>query len=93
MYTDTKQTYTDDMGALYMVISRLSTPEDCRAFFEDICSVKELHSLSQRLRVAIMLNEGKSFNYISEKTGASTATISRVSRCLTNGSGGYKKVL
>ncbi len=93
MNTDTKKTYTEEMGVLYEAISRLSSPEDCRAFFEDICSVKELHSLAQRLQVASMLNMGKSFNYISEATGASTATISRVSRCLANGSGGYKKVL
>lgn len=93
MNTDTKKTYTEEMGILYDAISRLTTAEDCRAFFEDICSVKELHSLAQRLQVASMLNMGKSFNFISEATGASTATISRVSRCLTNGSGGYKKVL
>lgn len=93
MNTDTKQTYTDQMGVLYEAISTLSSPEDCRAFFEDICSIKELHAMAQRLQVAAMLNMGKSFNYISEQTGASTATISRVSRCLANGSGGYKKVL
>ncbi|MBQ8002282.1 MAG: hypothetical protein IJ297_02440 [Clostridia bacterium] len=93
MNTDTKQTYTEEMGVLYDAISRLSTKEDCRAFFEDICSIKELHAMAQRLQVATMLNEGKSFNYISDQTGASTATISRVSRCLSNGSGGYKKIL
>ena len=91
MTKDKNQTYTEEMGVLYEAISRLSSPEDCRAFFEDICSVKELHSIAQRLQVASMLNEGQSFNAISEKTGASTATISRVSRCLSQGSGGYKK--
>lgn len=93
MNTNTNQTYTEEMGILYEAVSRLSTPDDCRAFFEDICSVKELHAMAQRLQVASMLSEGKSFNYISEKTGASTATISRVSRCLANGSGGYKLIL
>lgn len=93
MNKDTSKTYTEEMGILYEAISRLSTPEDCRAFFEDICSVKELHAMAQRLQVAAMLNMGQSFNAISEQTGASTATISRVSRCLSNGSGGYKKVL
>lgn len=92
MNTNTKQTYTEEMGVLYEAISRLSSPDDCRAFFEDICSVKELHAMAQRLQVATLLNDGKSFNYISEKTGASTATISRVSRCLSKGSGGYKIV-
>ncbi len=93
MNTDTKQTYTPQMGVLYDAISRLSTPDDCRAFFEDICSTKELHAMAQRLQVAQLLNEGQSFNSITEKTGASTATISRVSRCLSGGSGGYKKIL
>lgn len=93
MNTDTKQAYTSEMDILYEAISRLSTPDDCRAFFEDICSIKELHAMTQRLMVAKMLNEGQSFNQISTHTGASTATISRVSRCLSNGSGGYKKVL
>ena len=93
MKTDTSKTYTEEMGTLYEVIPRLSSPEDCRAFFEDICSLKELHAMAQRLQVAAMLNDGKSFNAISEQTGASTATISRVSRCLSKGSGGYKKVL
>lgn len=93
MNTDTHKLYTDEIGKLYEAVSRLETAEDCRAFFEDICSIKELHSLAQRLQVAEMLNEGKSFNTITELTGASTATISRVSRCLFHGSGGYKKVL
>ena len=93
MNTDTKQTYTDEMGELYTAVSRLESAEDCRAFFEDICSLKELHAMAQRLQVARLLNEGKSFNYITNETGASTATISRVSRCLSGGSGGYKKVL
>lgn len=92
MNTNTKETYTEEMGVLYEAISRLSSPEDCRAFFEDICSIKELHAMAQRLQVARLLNEGNSFVQITEKTGASTATISRVSRCLANGNG-YKKVL
>lgn len=92
MNIDTKQTYTEDMGKLYAAIAKLSSPEDCRAFFEDICSLKELHAMAQRLHVATLLNEGKSFVQITQQTGASTATISRVSRCLSNGSG-YKKVL
>lgn len=93
MNTDTNKLYTAEIGKLYEAVARLGTPEDCRAFFEDICSVKELHSLAQRLQVASLLNDGNSFNTITELTGASTATISRVSRCLSGGSGGYKKVL
>lgn len=93
MNTDTTLIYTEEIGELYKAVAKLETADDCRAFFEDICSVKELHSLAQRLQVASLLNEGKSFNAITELTGASTATISRVSRCLSSGSGGYKKVL
>ena len=62
-------------------------------FFEDICTVKELQDISQRLSVAKMLKEGKSYQIISKETGASTATISRVNRSLCYGSGGYKSVL
>ncbi|MGM9551336.1 MAG: YerC/YecD family TrpR-related protein [Clostridia bacterium] len=92
MNSNTDKIYTDEIGLLYEAISKLSSPSDCRAFFEDICSVKELHAMAQRLQVAKMLNEGQSFVQITEHTGASTATISRVSRCLSKGSGGYKKV-
>ncbi len=77
----------------FKAILSLDTVEECGAFFEDICTVKELQDISQRLEVAKMLKEGKSYQVVSRETGASTATISRVNRCLVYGSGGYEKVL
>ncbi len=77
----------------YKAVLSLETPEECKEFFEDIFTVKELQDISQRFEVAIMLDKGKSYNEICEKTGASTATISRVNRCLVYGSGGYKNIL
>ena len=77
----------------YKAVLSLETAEECKEFFEDIFTVKELQDISQRFEVAIMLDKGKSYNEICEKTGASTATISRVNRCLVYGSGGYKNIL
>ena len=62
-------------------------------FFEDICTIKELESLSQRLEVAAMLKSGKNYQEVTRATGASTATISRVNKCLLYGSGGYDMIL
>ena len=77
----------------YNAVLKLHSPEECRAFFEDVCTVKELQDISQRLRVAQMLNEGKSYQEVSRETGASTATISRVNKCLVYGNGGYNTVM
>ena len=78
---------------LYEAVVGLKTVEECAAFFEDICTIKELQDISQRLQVAEMLNEGKNYQEISKQTGASTATICRVNKCLVYGSGGYRTVL
>ncbi len=67
--------------------------EECYQFFEDICTISELKALSQRLEVACMLSDGHTYDDIVEHTGASTATISRVKRCLNYGADGYKIVL
>lgn len=77
----------------FEAVLKLKTTEDCRNFFEDICTIKELQDISQRLEVASLLKQGRSYQDISKNTGASTATISRVSRCLNYGSGGYRFVL
>ena len=71
----------------------LEDTEECASFFEDICTVKEVQDIAQRLEVAKMLKEKKSYQTISKETGVSTATISRVNRCLLHGSGGYTKML
>ena len=75
---------------LYRAVLELKTEEECALFFEDLCTIKELQDITQRLEVALMLSEGKNYQEISELTGASTATISRVKKCLVYGNGGYR---
>ena len=78
---------------LFRAILTLETIDECYDFFEDICTASEITSISQRMTVVKMLNDGKVYNEISAQTGASTATISRVNRCLQYGTGGYDTVL
>ena len=83
---------TDAVDSLFEAILSLKDKEECYIFFEDICTINELLSLSQRFEVAKMLRQKKTYLEISEKTGASTATISRVNRSLTYGNDGYEMV-
>ena len=78
---------------LYKAILSLENEEQCRLFFEDLCTIKEMETMSQRLEVAKMLLGGSTFNEIVSATGASTTTISRVNRCLNYGDGGYRAVI
>lgn len=78
---------------LFQAFLRLETVEECYAFFEDLCTVKELKDMSQRLETAQLLAQGNSYLQIAEKAGTSAATISRVNRCLEYGSGGYRAML
>ena len=78
---------------LFHAVIKLETLDDARKFFEDICTIKELEAISQRIEVAQLLSEGKNYQDVSKLTGASTATISRVSKCLNYGAGGYELVL
>lgn len=87
-----KKLKTESVDSLFDAILTLKTQEDCYKFFEDLCTVNELLSLSQRFDVAKMLREKKTYLEIAEKTGASTATISRVNRALNYGSDGYQTV-
>ena len=75
---------------LYRALLTLKTEEEVYQFFQDLCTVMELRSMEQRFEVACMLNKGMIYNDILEKTGASSATISRVNRSLSGGSGGYE---
>ena len=93
MIENKKNNHTEATKEFFKALLLLESEEDCRDFFEDICTVKELQDISQRLEVARMLDDGKSYQVVSKETGASTATISRVNRCLVYGSGGYKKIL
>ena len=67
--------------------------EECYQFFEDICTINEIYSIAQRLRVAKLLSEKKTYMEIAQETNASTATISRINKCLVYGADGYKRVL
>ena len=78
---------------LYQAILTLETEEECYQFFQDLCTISELRSMEQRYEVATLLNDGMIYSEILEKTGASSATISRVNRSLLGGSGGYESVL
>jgi TrpR-related protein YerC/YecD len=82
-----------EIDELFKAILALETEEDCYRFFEDICTVNEIHSISQRLYVARLLHEHKTYNEIEELTKASTATISRVNKCLIYGADGYRRIL
>ena len=81
------------LDRLFAVISQLDDPAQCRSFFEDVCTVKEMLDMAQRLEVAVLLRKGVNYQKISQQVGASTATISRVSKCLNYGSGGYVTAL
>ena len=82
-----------ELSKLYKAILTLKTTDECAAFFDDICTIQELEALCQRFQVACELSEGKSYIDINKTTGASTATICRVSKCLNYGDGGYKTVI
>lgn len=90
MLTDTDKS---NMKEFYQAVISLETEEECSAFFDDICTIKELIDISSRLQVAKLLDEGIVFNEISQRTGCSSATISRVNKCLQFGPGGYRSVL
>lgn len=83
---------TPAVDHLFDAVLSLESREECYTFFEDICTINELLSLSQRFEVARMLREQKTYLEIAEKTGASTATISRVNRSLNYGNDGYDMV-
>lgn len=85
-----KKIHTEAVDQLFDAILSLRNRDECYTFFEDVCTINELLSLSQRFEVAKMLREKKTYLEISEKTGASTATISRVNRSLSYGNDGYE---
>jgi len=88
----TKKLRTDDVKDLFEAILTLEDVEECYAFFEDVCTVNEVLSIAQRFAVAKMLRTKETYKDIAEKTGASTATISRVNRALNYGNDGYDMV-
>lgn len=88
-----KNIKTDSIKNFYKALLSLENEEECSLFFDDICTIKELQDIAQRLEVAKMLKDGKNYQTISAQIGASTATISRVNRCLLYGNGGYETIL
>jgi TrpR-related protein YerC/YecD len=84
---------TPETDRLFEAILRLRSLDDCYELFEDLCTIRELRDLSQRFAVAEMLRRGMSYQEISQATGASTATICRVNKCLMYGTGGYRRAL
>ena len=84
--------HTEAVDYLFDAIMQLKSKEECYIFFEDICTINELLSLSQRFEVASMLHQNRVYTEIKEKTNASSATISRVNRSLSYGTGGYSVI-
>ena len=84
---------SQELDELFDGILTLKDREDCYRFFEDICTVNEIHSISQRFQVAKLLSQKMTYNEIEKLTKASTATISRINKCIVYGADGYKRVL
>ncbi len=85
--------HSASIDRLFRSMLQLETIEDCYRFFTDICTIKEIQDMAQRLDTAILLSQGMNYQNISKEVGISTATISRVSRCLNYGSGGYRAAI
>ena len=84
---------TQETDELYEAMLCLTSVEECYRFFEDLCTVNEIEAMAQRLHVAKLLKAGVTYHEIVEKTGVSTATISRINRCIQYGTGGYQSVI
>ena len=85
--------HSDSARRLFTVITSIETPEECCSFFEDLCTIKEVQAMCQRLEIAKALSDGASYADAMEKTGASSATVGRVNRCLNYGDGGYSMII
>ena len=88
-----KKIRTEAVDQLFEAILCLKDKEECYTFFEDVCTVNEIHAIAQRLQVAKLLSEDKTYSEIEAVTTASTATISRINKCLVYGADGYKRIL
>ena len=84
---------SSSIDRLFRTILNLRTVDECYEYFEDLCTIKEVQDMAQRLDTAILLSEGKSYQEIAKDVAVSTATIGRVSRCLNYGAGGYRKAI
>ena len=84
---------SESMDRLFQTIVALNSLEECYAYFEDLCTIKELQDMAQRLDTAILLSKGESYQRISQRVKVSTASIGRVSKCLKYGKGGYRAAI
>ena len=82
-----------NLHELYNAVLSLQTAEECDKFFEDICTIQELEAMAMRLQVAKLLKDGLSYSEVNRLTGASTATICRIGKCINYGNGGYEMVI
>jgi len=85
--------HCESVDRLFQTILNLQSLEECYAYFEDLCTIKEIMDMSQRLDTAVLLSKGMSYQKIAEQVAVSSATIGRVSKCLNYGSGGYKNII
>lgn len=88
-----KNFHSEAVDTLVKGLLKIETEEECFAFLEDVCTIKELQDMAQRFDVALKLSDGFNYNQVSAATGASSATISRVNKCLMYGNNGYKNVI
>ena len=87
-----KNITSEDISELYAILASVRTPQECRELLDDLCTVKEIEQMAQRIKAAKMLMEGKTYNQVVAETEISSATLSRVSRCVQGGTG-YSKLL
>ncbi len=85
--------YEEFLPDLYKAITDIESVEECKALFDDLCTYKEVEQMAQRLRAAKLLLDGMTYNEVISQTGISSATLSRVSKCVNHGSDGYKKAV
>lgn len=83
----------NEFTQLFQAILSIDNIEECKSFFEDICTVQELEKMAQRLEAAKLLLQGQTYEQVIEKTSISSTTLSRVSRCIRYGNGGYKTII
>ena len=88
-----KALQSESLDWLFETILNLETVDECYSYFEDLCTIKELLDMAQRLDTAVLLSKGYSYNQITQEVNVSTATIGRVNKCLMYGSGGYKTAI
>lgn len=84
---------SESIDMLLKALTAVQNVEQCRALLEDLCTIKEVQDMAQRFETAMLLSQGRSYQEITAQVGTSTATISRVSRCLNYGSGGYRAAI